>query len=386
VIERLEVDGFKSLRDISLETRSLNILVGPNASGKSTLLQTLLLLRQSADPTGQVEVLSLSGELYEAGTPLDAIHPAAGHVVTIGVASEMGEWTGRFEHRREAERLGGERRLAATTQGRLAPTIFERNGRFAYLNAERIGPRVSYELPLTGEELSGRVGKQGEYTTALLARAFNSDYVAPTWNKEIAGHFDKVLHVIAEHERSGRLADTQGSLFRLCNAMLGWVIPGAEFSATEHSETDTATILFTRDPNGIKAKTRPTHVGFGLSYTLPIIVAALSLSRGGLLLVENPEAHLHPLSQSRMGVFLALVASLGHQIFVETHSDHFVNGVRLAARFGLLPQGSGRFFFFENTLASEHSRITPIDLDARGRLSDWPPGFFDQIERDLARI
>ena len=74
----------------------------------------------------------------------------------------------------------------------------------------------------------------------------------------------------------------------------------------------------------------PVHTGFGLTQVLPIVVAALSADEGDILLVENPEVHLHPAGQALMGQFLAKVALAGVQVIVETHSDHILNGVRVA--------------------------------------------------------
>ena len=76
---------------------------------------------------------------------------------------------------------------------------------------------------------------------------------------------------------------------------------------------------------------RPTNMGFGVSYALPVITAGLLAPAGSLLVVENPEAHLHPAGQSRVGRFLAHLAASGVQVVAETHSDHVLNGVRLAA-------------------------------------------------------
>ena len=64
---------------------------------------------------------------------------------------------------------------------------------------------------------------------------------------------------------------------------------------------------------------RPIHTGFGLTQVLPIVVAALSAKNNGLLLIENPEVHMHPAGQAMMGDFLAQVASAGVQVVIETH-------------------------------------------------------------------
>jgi predicted ATPase len=127
-------------------------------------------------------------------------------------------------------------------------------------------------------------------------------------------------------------------------------------------------------------------MGFGVSYALPVVVAALRAPQGGLLIVENPEAHLHPAGQSAMGELLALAAGDGVQVLLETHSDHVINGIRRAVveQTVRLPTKDVAIHFVLDEPAEEP--VTTISLDQTGTLSAWPPGFFDQIERDLAQI
>ena len=77
---------------------------------------------------------------------------------------------------------------------------------------------------------------------------------------------------------------------------------------------------------------RPTSVGFGIAYVLPVLVALLSANEKYMVIIENPEAHLHPRGQVAMGELIARAAAAGVQVIVETHSDHVLNGVRLAVK------------------------------------------------------
>lgn len=79
-----------------------------------------------------------------------------------------------------------------------------------------------------------------------------------------------------------------------------------------------------------KIQHKPANVGFGYTYILPIIVSGLIAQKGQILIVENPEAHLHPKAQSEIAKFLALVASCGVQIYIESHSEHILNGLRIS--------------------------------------------------------
>lgn len=392
MINALLVEGYKSLLSTDwLETKGLNLLVGSNASGKSSLLQALLLLRQSSSASGSLRSLRLSGELYEGGTAIDILNPEANHSVNFGFRQNETENLYRFFFDRDSAK---KRKLIGEHEYTLPSVLADRTGRFAYLNAERIGPRVWYPLPSEEIDLAGQVGKHGQYTAALLARsgqAVNpqgaySKQIMPGWDETIAHKISSLPQKLDGLDIQADLVSSAGRIDLISNYILGWIIPNSSFIATEEESIDAAPLKFIRDSTATKVETRATHVGFGLAYLLPVIVAALSLDRQGLLIVENPEAHLHPFGQSRIGAFLAMVAALGHQVFVETHSDHVVNGVRLAIKLGELSHDNALFNYFENSPDGAHTSITQIASDEEGYLDSWPKGFFDQIENDLARI
>jgi predicted ATPase len=136
-----------------------------------------------------------------------------------------------------------------------------------------------------------------------------------------------------------------------------------------------------QEPGLLSEGIRPPNMGFGVSYALPIIVAGILATSGTLLVVENPEAHLHPAGQSRMGRFLGRVAGAGAQVIVETHSDHVVNGIRLATvEDHTIGTDAIVVYFFD-----DENPVT-IEVTEKGGLTKWPPGFFDQLEDDLGRL
>ena len=386
MIELIEIDGYKCLKDASLSVGKLNVLVGPNASGKSSVLQTLLLLRQSSYKEGFVKDLHLSGPLYEAGTAQDALHPGAEHQIKIHLQGDEKNINFLFRVDRDDISASEKRLLKADSSNQIPQALHDRSNGFAYLNAERIGPRVTYALPPDETHLSGLVGKYGEFTAAVLARAAANEMAIDHWDGDFLSKLASGPAKLDGVDFKENLANTQGRLDSVCNEILGWILPGAMFDAKEFPQSDAAAIRFIRDPLNTKASVRSTHIGFGLIYTLPIIAAALGLRRDGLLLLENPEAHLHPYSQSRIGVFLAMVASSGRQIFIETHSDHVINGIRLAARHNLISSDDVRISFFSRPIGTDNSKITAIQTSQGGRLSPWPAGFFDQLENDLAKL
>lgn len=124
-------------------------------------------------------------------------------------------------------------------------------------------------------------------------------------------------------------------------------------------------------------------MGFGYSYVLPVIVAALMATEGSLLIVENPEAHLHPAAQSRLMKFLIETAKNKNlQLIIESHSDHVVNGMRIAMKKLLSPK-DGHIVYFSD---EEDDQIQVITSDVNGTLSDYPDDFMDEWTSQMLKL
>lgn len=125
------------------------------------------------------------------------------------------------------------------------------------------------------------------------------------------------------------------------------------------------------------------NVGFGYSYILSVIVEALIAKKGSILIVENPEAHLHPEAQLRLTLLLSKLADRGVQVFVETHSEHIVNGFRIAALDDKcdLTNEQLAIFFFDKDFS-----IKRLKVHSNGRIPEWPKRFFDQFEDEMVKI
>ena len=136
---------------------------------------------------------------------------------------------------------------------------------------------------------------------------------------------------------------------------------------------------------GLSNPYRATNVGFGITYTLPILIAILSAPAGTLLLLENPEAHLHPQGQAMMGNLLALAANCGVQVVLETHSDHVLNGVRLAVHGGKIKPEDVCLHFFQRIEQNDQAstQVSSPRIDRNGRIDQWPDGFFDEWDKSL---
>ena len=174
------------------------------------------------------------------------------------------------------------------------------------------------------------------------------------------------------------------SLSKQAEAWLQDLVPGIELRV-EPFPALSATAVRLRRRGQATEWLRPQNIGFGVSYVLPVIVAGLVAQPGSMIIVENPEAHLHPQGQSVLARFLARVASSGVQVVAETHSDHFLNGLRLAVVAEQVIRAEDLAIQFFSCPEAGVS-VERIQLTDRGGLSAAPAGFFDQSEKDLAAI
>jgi len=160
-----------------------------------------------------------------------------------------------------------------------------------------------------------------------------------------------------------------------------------EISATVYSELQQVnlTYQYTYGENTTDKYT-PLNVGFGITYVLPIIVAILKARPDDLLIIENPETHLHPSAQSQVAELCAIASANGVQIIVETHSDHFLNGIRVATKKNILKAEDSQIYFFRKDKNELETKIDKLNIDSEGRVDNWPKGFFDEWDNQLDEL
>lgn len=374
IIQWVRLQNYKCFENQLLEFNALTLLSGLNGTGKSSVIQSLLLLRQSYQQNLlRTTGLALNGNLTHIGTAKDALFEGAKEDV-IGFDLELGDGvtkgTWRFNYDRESDVLSLASRDPEVSDSTLSPNNIYRSSLFGsafhYLQAERIGPRRFFETSDFLVRQRRQLGSAGEYTAQFLA----------IFGKENMGN-----SVLGHPEAASNTLQDQ------VEAWLGEVSPGTRISLTPNLGTDTVSLQYSFVlGNQISNKYRATNVGFGITYALPIIVAVLSSAPGSLLLIENPEAHLHPRGQARIGELLALAASCGIQIVIETHSDHVLNGIRLSIHGGKLPPHEMQLHFFQRRQQDGQSLVTSPHIDKNGRIDQWPDGFFDEWDKSLETL
>jgi predicted ATPase len=369
VLRSLALTNFKTFDDLWLPFGGLTLLSGLNGSGKSTVLQALGLLRQSFD-TGFIHTgdLGLNGSLVEIGTGRDVLYQDFGApMIDIGLAvddqgaEETLHW--RMGAPTDADVLSCEEWPKAVSPDH--SSLF-RPG-FQFLRADRITPSVTFPKSQHAVRHDRFLGPKGEYTAHFLLEFGD----------------DPATKVLVPHPAAGKAT----SLIAHVNFWIQDFSPGVRVEPRSVPMTDLVRIEYAYRGKGeaYGEPLRPTNVGFGLTHALPVVTACLSATAGSLLIVENPEAQLHPKGQAALGRLLALTAAAGAQVIVETHSDHVLNGIRLAAKEGLLKPADAQLHFFSRRPGAGSSFESP-QLGENGRLSFWPTDFFDQWEQSLDKL
>lgn len=355
MITSLSIHGFKRFKSETLAFRPLTVLAGQNGSGKTSTIHALL-LAVAASQRGD-GIAELNGPFgLELGWFENLINRnvADSHFSVEIEQTEGDSASWKFEE-------GDTELYASVTLPFTGGETFSQGTAlgFQYLGAERLGPRiVQSSAALPRERL--QVGWQGQYTAQVI--------------EKLGGQIVEKGRLFPSDKENPPLLKAQTEQW------LSAIVRPVQIDTSTFPETGVASIAF-RVPGG--EFVRPTNMGFGVTYVLPIVVAALTAASGGLLIVENPEAHLHPAGQSAIGMFLARMASAGVQIVLETHSDHVLNGIRRAiGEEQILSSEGGIVHFFEDSDAPAQ----PLVFTPSGGFSNWPPGFFDQYQLDVARL
>ena len=377
MLQEIKLTNFKCFESLRLACAPLTLLCGLNGMGKSSVLQALLVLRQSFASGELLQGrLILNGELSELGTGQDVLYEGAGdEIVEFELHADASPyvdespvpWRLSFGYSRtddelrimDVDRFAGSEPIVSRPWDEIPPL----GGRLIYVNAERIGPRKFHHHSAMLARQSA-LGPRGEYALNYL-HARQSEFLP-------------AVDPRCPDLSSGRLLD-------VVDIWLQEVTPGVHLQLETIQDADAILAGFSFDrPGDVETRRyRATNVGFGLSYVLPVLTGLLA-DAGTLCLLENPEAHLHPRGQTRLAELAVRASLAGVQVIAETHSDHFMDGVRIAVRNGLIQPEDVAFHYFARD--GGRTVVSSPQVGADGRLSEWPAGFFDQHEDNLIKL
>ncbi len=420
MLHSLTLEGLRSFDEATaIRVAPLTLLAGANNTGKSTAIQAILAFLQS-EQTQTQGALSLSGAWCDlgafdqvvsyrrprnegfgftlglagingAGQAVDSVwtfgpdaestSPSA-VIVELEYAVERGPASGPTEpaipERGLVSRSGDPSGYRLESDAGPATPLFAHPGAIhtvqsparldllpmSVATTHHVGPFRSPPQALyapRSSQLGPRLGRYGEHTAEMIYR-----HRAVTALPPVPG---------------GEANDTPLPLLQAINAWWSYIF-GEQYALYVDVPGRLGFTLSIDTPSADRLGLG--QVGLGLSQALPIVVAGLTSKPGDLLLIETPEAHLHPGAQHRLARLFVELARNGRQVIVETHGEHLVNAARLAVKAKELTPTEVAIQFFAQD--DGRTSVREVDLDPNGRALSWPSGFFDQAAIDLAEL
>lgn len=332
MIKQISFSNFKCLNGKTFELNKLNVFSGYNGRGKSSVLQGLLMLSQSTGfGAGSLIKLHLNGNLISLGDFDEILTNDSDCNVEFNLITDDSQ----FENINLGYTLSEEDIKIGTidkciindvdyfdTIGSLSPTsasdhpisrqfsksipegLIKLLRNIHYISANRVGPVKYVEK------------KEVPDTHKIDPQGLNVINTSASYGEQIPNSMN---------------LDNSGSEIELKEALSQWmnyIMTGGAISLPDDKKSPVLSIEFDITNSNNTRTFSSYNVGFGYSYILAIVITALIAKKDSLVIIENPEAHLHGQAQSRLTELLARLASRGVQLFVETHSEHIINGFR----------------------------------------------------------
>lgn len=347
MINSIEIKNYKCFKHRLINFNKANLLLGTNSGGKSSVIQTILLSKMASNGIKQqLKSLDLSTNEYELNLyGFDEI-----------IADNADEDSIYLKLKYDNYNIGME--FLPTDDNNVVSINFdsdnkEFNNNIIYLGAERV---------ISKEQKNGNIdnimlGHSNEYIGYIIEKGkkklIDVDISRNHWESKDINFLDMQI-----------------------NSWLNYVLPGSKVSTSSGKDNNISLIFGTNS--------HQTNIGYGVSFVLPIIVAGLIAKSNSIIVVENPELHLHPQAQSRIAIFLAMIASAGVQVIIETHSEHIVNGFRKSLLSNNHPLDSSDLTInYFSVINSEAYVMEEVTLNENAEITHWPEGFMDQEEKDL---
>lgn len=411
MLNRIEARNFKSFKHLDYKCAKLNLLTGLNGAGKSSFVQLMLLLRATANRVCERSPrihLPKTGVAKTFGD-IKYCYDASNAPIVFSVDYSVADSHDRYKVIREIvpchNELGSVQKSKEVSFEPLQFETVEQNKlygymdvwrRMTYVEAFHVKPKDVHDGNHFSCEQWFSDGKtfdpEGRYVIEFLCNY--GDRLTLREGNPMA-HLDSEFRP----SRSCDCQERESTLLNQINAWLNELSPGASLCVNRIELGDEDNYIFNvgfGNEDDFR-KFKPQNVGLGISYVLPVLSILLASAPNDILVIENPEAHIHPKGQSKIGELIARAVSYGVQVFVETHSDHVINGIRVAVRDGMLKPEDVNIAFFERKeyLKDDakdsddieiYSEIRNIKIDDNGSLSEYPEDFMDEWNNQLLEL
>lgn len=371
-INKYIVEGFKIHKHTEIDLRNLTVLTGTNSGGKSSIIQSLLLLRQRQQVGGE-NVVKLNGSYVNLGSVGNVLYEKAQDSFV-----QMELQSGDKKFRMVFDAMNGEKDYLplSTTEGEnnLLNDLNLFGDNIQYISNARIAANdsiASDDKKVEEKQLSTRLGV--------------CDLIAPYLHQY--GEID-AISVDSNLRCDG---NEDGNLIAQVSAWESQMSKGVSVKPVLLGDKYVVRYVYDREDGMPGTAYKPENVGSGLNAALPVITALLSSNMDGLLIIENPESGLHPKAQSKLTELICRAAQNGLQIILETHSDHIINGILVnSKRYENGEKGIDRnqvkIYFFSRNDEDMSSVKDEVVLVGDGKIDHQPADFCEQQNEDLQYI
>ncbi len=413
---RIIVEGFKSIGErVEVEIRPLTLLAGANSSGKSSLMQAILLLKQTLEVPFDPGPLFLNGPNVKFTAIDQILHTGSGkkrcNGFTVGFEdSHQNFFTTRIVRRGRSKTVfveacwirknSGE--IVRITPGKSEVGVPAHNDEHAVDVREKIAreyqkdPHADFVLFPDRFALRNVLIPHGkaEHREVIPLSSFDFGWLRDMIHVPgLRGNPERSYSLSAtgpifpgtfERYTASLIASWSGKqaakLKRLNTSLqqmgLTWKV---EANRLDDANVELRVGRLSRPFRGANGAdlVNIADVGFGVSQTLPVVVALLEARPGQLVYIEQPEIHLHPKAQVAMAGLLADAAKRGVELVIETHSSLLLLAVQTLVAEGDLSPDLVKLHWFSREEKTGATKITSADLDDAGRFGDWPEDFDD---------
>ena len=375
MINQFQIVNFKSHKNTKIEFSNLTVLCGSNGVGKSSIFHALLLLREAFLGNSNFDYLDLKSNPVTIGTAKDALYQySQNNKIEFKIDTSIQKLHYLFEAKRDSDLVktliykANNAKHVYDKKRLLKENIFGTDCQF--ISAARLGPQPSYIKDDVVVDVYNQISViegRAEHFVHYLQRKSARDILAALKND----HIDSLDLFSQTTAWEREISEGVNILIRdLGN--LGYELKYQFNTTSSGGKTD---------------EFKASNVGFGITYTMPIIVSILSAQPGSLLFIENPEAHLHPNGQAKMAELICLAAQAGIQLVIETHSDHIINGILVQCKkYEERKRGINRknvsIYHFERNENKHYTEASKIKIEKDGKIIYTPKGFFDQFTID----
>jgi hypothetical protein len=415
-ITAVSVRGFKSLATESrVEIKPLTLLAGANSSGKSSLMQPLLLLKQALESDYDPGPILLNGphvRFTSAEQMLSRLtKPAGAKAFHVRLESDKGTFVENVFKRSVDDRLDFVRMEVSTGRRKKKPFVLEAGasgwdlnevnavsaamlGTLSHLYKDRLswkivrqGSFLAVALQLDGKEYGIERSHTADEFGVLLRRTLHvpglrgnpeRSYKTSAIEEVFRGTFENYVASIILKWQQGK--DKKIDRLGIWLKSLGLT---AKVKANPLDATQVE-LLVGQLLNGKSDRegdfVNIADVGFGVSQVLPVLVSLLVAEPGQLVYLEQPELHLHPRAQQALASVLAEAANRGVQVVAETHSSALLLAVQTLVAEGKLSPDKVKLHWFQRDSRGA-TKVTSGELDQLGAYGDWPEDFSDVLAK-----